>query len=110
MLNGTDGTQEGFAVTSKAPDVYCCPCCGSTFVHRRAKACPQCDIPVHLEGEYMVKPCYVYLHKEGKWVWIQGRAQLPWEDGWKRRPKTYKSQNYPWLEQYPGRPTGLPHD
>jgi hypothetical protein len=95
-------------MTSKAPGVYRCPCCDSTFVNRRAKRCPQCDIPLHLEGEYMVEPCYLYLYNERKWVWFQNHEMLPWEDGWKRRPKSYKSSYYPWLEQYPDRPTGLP--
>jgi len=56
----------------------------------------------------MAEPCYLYLFKEEKWVWFQEREMLPWEDGWKRRPKSYKSPYYPWLEQYPGRSTGLP--
>src|SRR5947199_7160241 len=58
-------------MASKAPRYYRCPCCGSTFAHRRGKRCPQCDIPLHLEGEYMVEPCYLYLHKEEKWVGLR---------------------------------------
>ena len=92
---------------SKAPSVYRCPCCGSTFIHRPARGCPQCDIPLHLEGEYMVELCYLYLHKEARWVWFQGGKPIRWEDGWKRRPKTYQSENYPWLNQYPVRQAGL---
>src|SRR5437588_8938657 len=64
---------------SKALNVYHCPCRGSAFVHRRAKSCPQCDIPLHLEGEYIVEP----LHKEGKWGLVSRGETLPWEDGWK---------------------------
>jgi hypothetical protein len=56
----------------------------------------------------MVEPCYVYLSKEKRWAWFESRTMKPWEDGWKRRPKTYSSSYYPWLEKYPGRPTGLP--
>jgi len=94
-------------MTRKAPPYYRCPCCGSTFVLRKAQCCPQCDIPLHLHGEYMQEPCYLYLYKEKKWVWFESRSMKPWEDGWKRRPKDYESDYYPWLEQYPGRPTGL---
>jgi hypothetical protein len=56
----------------------------------------------------MVEPCYVYLSKEKRWTWFESRTMKPWEDGWKRRPKNYSSSYYPWLEKYPGRPTGLP--
>ena len=55
----------------------------------------------------MVEPCYLYLYKEKKWVWFEAHAMKPWEDGWKRRPKNWKSTYYGWLEQYPDRPTGL---
>jgi len=72
-LNGTDGTDEDSAMASKAPNVYRCPCCGSTFVHRRAKACPQCAIPLHLEGEYMVEPCYLYCKRLTNTPVRQGR-------------------------------------
>lgn len=95
-------------MASKAPPIYDCPCCGSKFVNRRSKRCRGCDIPLHLEGEYIVQPCYLYLRKEKKWFWFESGLKKPWEDGWKRRPKHLKSSYFPWLEQYPGRPTGLP--
>lgn len=93
---------------SKAPSVYHCPCCGATTTARLAKRCRECNIPLHLEGEYMADPCYLYLFKEKKWVWFESGLMKPWEDGWKRRPKHYSSPYYPWLEKYAGRPTGLP--
>jgi hypothetical protein len=57
----------------------------------------------------MATPCYLYMAKENKWVWYDESGSMKnWEDGWKRRPKFYSSEYYPWLERYPGRPTGLP--
>jgi hypothetical protein len=100
-----DECKIAFDMTSKAPSYYRCPCCDSTFVHRRGRRCPQCDIALHLEGEYMVEPCYLYRYEEKKWVWFEGNEMHPWEDGWKRRPKKYKSAYCSWLEQYPNRPT-----
>ena len=55
----------------------------------------------------MSEPSYLYRYKEKKWTWFFEGAELPWEDGWKRRPKSYKSDYYPWLERFPGRPTGF---
>jgi hypothetical protein len=56
----------------------------------------------------MFPPCYLYLSKEKKWVWFESGIMKNWEDGWKRRPKAYKSSYSPWLAKYPGRATGLP--
>jgi hypothetical protein len=90
----------------KAPSVYHCPCCGSTFVYRRLQQCPACAIPLHLQGEYMVAPCYLY--SANKWFWFESGEMKPWEDGWKRPPKPdAKGRDTRWLDKYPGRPTGL---
>ena len=90
----------------KAPSLYRCPCCGSVFVHRRGQQCPACDIPLHLDGEYMVAPCYIYIKNE--WFWFESDEMKPWEDGWKRPPKPKaKGRDTRWLDKYPGRPTGL---
>jgi hypothetical protein len=61
-----------------------------------------------LDGEFLTADaCYLYRYEEKKWVWFESGVSKPWEAGWKRRPKNYKSDHYPWLEQYPGRATGL---
>lgn len=90
-----------YGVTGKGPLSYRCPCCGSTFAQRKAQCCPQCDIPLHLDGEFLTADsCYLYLSKEKKWVWFESGVARPWEVGLKRRPKNYKSDYYPWLEQF----------
>jgi hypothetical protein len=75
---------------------------------RLRKCCRDCDVPLRLQGELMFPPCYLYLSKEKKWVWFESGIMKNWEDGWKRRPKAYKSSYSPWLAKYPGRATGLP--
>jgi hypothetical protein len=57
---------------------------------------------LHLKGEYMTVPCYIYL--ENKWFWFESGEMKPWEDGWKRSPK---GRDTHWLHKYPGRPTGV---
>jgi len=90
----------------KAPSVYRCPCCGTSFIYRRKLQCPACTIPLHLDGEYMANPCYLY--REGQWFWFESGVMKPWEDGWKRSPTpTAKGRDSHWLDKYPGRPTGL---
>ena len=63
----------------KAPSLYHCPCCGTTFVHRKRQECPACAIPLHLKGEYMVTPCYLYM--DDQWFWFESDVMKPWEDG-----------------------------
>ena len=93
-------------MVSKAPSLYHCPCCGTTFVHRKKQECPACAIPLHLKGEYMVTPSYLYMDEQ--WFWFESGVMKPWEDGWKRSPNpTAKNRDPRWLDKYPGRPTGL---
>jgi len=74
-------------MSTKAPKLYHCPCCGSRFVSRLRQQCPACDIPLHLKGEYMVDPCYIYFRKSDEYRWFESGVMKPWEDGWKRPPK-----------------------
>ena len=54
----------------------------------------------------MVTPCYRYM--DGQWFWFESGVMKPWEDGWKRPPSpTAKNRDPRWLDNYPGRPTGL---
>lgn len=93
-------------MAAKAPSLYHCPCCGTAFVHRKNRECPACAIPLHLKGEYMVAPCYLYM--DGQWFWFESGVRNPREDGWKRSPNpTAKNRDPRWLDKYPGRPTGL---
>jgi len=93
-------------MAAKAPSLYHCPCCGTTFVHRKNQECPACAIPLHLKGEYMVTPCYLYV--DGQWSWFESGVMKPWEDGWKRSPNpAAKNRDPRWLDKYPRRPTGL---
>jgi hypothetical protein len=93
-------------VAPKAPSLYHCPCCGTTFVHRNKQECPACAIPLHLKDEYMVTPCYLYV--DGQWFWFDAELMKPWEEGWKRSPDPKAKNRDPrWLDKYPGRLTDL---
>jgi len=75
------------------------------FTQQTAKSVQIAYIPLHLWGEYMVAPCYVYV--ENKWFWFESSEMRPWEDGWKRSPRPdAKGHVTHWLDKYPGRPTG----
>jgi hypothetical protein len=82
-------------VAPKAPSLYHCPCCGTTFVHRQKQECPACAIPLHLKGEYMVTPYYLYMDSQredelaagGAPVivsgWIAGNAEAITDNTWR---------------------------